>query len=122
MNIKKDISLEDLERSKYISFKKGHQRSETVWISSFKDQEIKILYEAGAQLLSSGCRRDFNTLITDMYLKPARGWLRIKHTEAHRLRELLEGSDEKIASGVVEPRLQIIRIKIKEIIIKYLKS
>lgn len=121
MNTKKDMSLEDLERSKFITFN-TKDLSEAIWISSFGDQDIKILYSAGAQLLYNGCRRDFDALITDMYLKPAISRLRVKHEQAHRLRELLEGSDEGIAYQVVEPRLQIIRDKIKKIIIKYLKS
>ena len=122
MSIKRDITDQDIERAQLLTFEKGTHRSEPVWVSSLKDYDIKILYEAGAQLLYKGCRCSFDEHITDMYLKPARGWHRINHTDAHRLREILEGTDKYLALKVVEPRLQIIRNKITVILIKYLKN
>ena len=93
------------------------------FIRGFKVQDAYILYLAGRRIQRYGCRKGFDELVTDMYLtsdiKQAYG---IDHNDAARLRELLEDTDGHIMPGVCFPRLEIIRHKIKSIILKPLTS
>ena len=116
-----------MERAQLLTFKSPSEYKkgagpESIWAARFKNKDMQLLYDAGVQMISLGCRAGFDELITDMYLKPARYWKRISHVDAHRLREILEGKDRLIEAGQVEPRLQYIRNEIELIIYKNSKS
>ena len=113
--IRKNTKEQDVERAQLLSFKSAI--SESRWALHLDDATlIKLMLKVGEYISLEGCRRDFDAAITDLYIRGIKN-KRITAQEAHILREGIDTLDIDVAPKLVEPRLQILRDKIENLIL-----
>lgn len=111
--IKSKTKEEFAEGAQLLTFRSGG--GEARWANYLEDAElIKLLIRVGEYICQHGCRRDFETTLIDMYLRSFKN-KRLRSEQTHLLGEVLD--DSHIEAKLVEPRLQILRDKIENLIL-----
>ena len=118
--IKTKTKEEFAEGAQLLTFRAGG--GEAKWADYLEDAElIKLLIRVGEYICQHGCRRDFETTLIDMYLRSFKN-KRLRSEQTHLLRDVLGGEDAGIEPKLIEPRLQILRDKIENLILNHLTS